>query len=112
MASNILNLEDGTFSEGSKYREGKYVQKGPVHVRLQQRLGRNTLTTVQGLSHLYDLKGIVEACKRKFGCNGTVVVHPEYGKVIKLQGDQRHNITDLMIKTGIVRRDQIKVHGL
>ncbi|XP_069194987.1 eukaryotic translation initiation factor eIF1-like [Procambarus clarkii] len=57
------------------------VQDGLVHIRIQQRNGRKTLTTVQGLSSDYDLKKIVRACKKEFACNGTVVEHPEYGEV-------------------------------
>lgn len=44
------------------------VQDGFVHIRIQQRSGRKTLTTVQGLSSEYDLKKIVRACK-KVRCN-------------------------------------------
>jgi len=40
------------------------VQDGLVHVRIQQRNGRKTLTTIQGLSAEYDLKKIVRACKK------------------------------------------------
>lgn len=51
--------------------------------RIQQRNGRKTLTTVQGLSADYDLKKIVRACKKEFACNGTIVEHSEYGEVSK-----------------------------
>lgn len=37
---------------------------GLVHIRIQQRNGRKTLTTVQGLSANYDLKKIVRTCKK------------------------------------------------
>ena len=40
------------------------VQDGLVHIRIQQRNGRKTLTTIQGLSSEYDLKKIVRACKK------------------------------------------------
>lgn len=40
------------------------VQDGLVHIRIQQRNGRKTLTTVQGLSSDYDLKKIVRAFKK------------------------------------------------
>jgi hypothetical protein len=43
------------------------VQDGLVHIRIQQRNGRKTLTTVQGLSSEYDLKKIVRACKKVTG---------------------------------------------
>ena len=35
-----------------------------IHVRIQQRNGRKTLTTVQGISDDYDKKKIVKACKK------------------------------------------------
>ena len=87
------------------------VQEGLVHIRIQQRNGRKTLTTIQGLSAKYDLKKIVRACKKEFACNGTVVEHPEYGEVLQLQGDQRHKICDWLTKTSLVKSDQLKVHG-
>ena len=38
--------------------------EGHIHIRIQQRNGRKTLTTVQGLRSDYDLKKIVKACKK------------------------------------------------
>lgn len=35
-----------------------------IHIRIQQRNGRKTLTTVQGISHNFDKKKIVKACKK------------------------------------------------
>ncbi|XP_008485331.1 uncharacterized protein LOC103522001 [Diaphorina citri] len=87
------------------------VQDGLVHIRIQQRNGRKTLTTVQGLSSEYDLKKIVRACKKEFACNGTVIEHPEYGEVLQLQGDQRENICQWLTKTGLAKPEQLKVHG-
>lgn len=40
------------------------VQDRLVHIRIQQRNGRKTLTTVQGLSQDYDLKRIAKVCKK------------------------------------------------
>ena len=81
-----------------------------IHIRIQQRNGRKTLTSVQGLSEEYDLnhglkytlhvlqffyqplpcifcqRKIIKVCKRHFACNGTVVEHSEYGEVIQFQG--------------------------
>lgn len=51
------------FADASKGAEDD-VQDGLVHIRIQQRNGRKTLTTVQGLSSDYDLKKIVRACKK------------------------------------------------
>ncbi|XP_059620285.1 eukaryotic translation initiation factor eIF1 [Phlebotomus argentipes] len=87
------------------------VQDGLVHIRIQQRNGRKTLTTVQGLSSDYDLKKIVRTCKKEFACNGTVIEHPEYGEVLQLQGDQRENICRWLTKSGLAKAEQLKVHG-
>nr|KAF6295532.1 eukaryotic translation initiation factor 1 [Myotis myotis] len=69
-----------------------------IHIRIQQRNGRKTLTTVQGIADDYDKKKLVKAFKKKFACNGTVIEHPEYGEVIQLQGDQRKNICQFLVE--------------
>lgn len=40
------------------------LQDGLIHIRIQQRSGRKTLTTVQGIADSYDKKKIVKACKK------------------------------------------------
>nr|ACO10359.1 translation factor SUI1 homolog [Caligus rogercresseyi] len=86
---SLDNLRDfDPFADAAK-GDDESVQDGLVHIRIQQRSGRKTLTTIQGLSNEYDLKKIVRACKKEFACNGTVVDHQEYGKCLQLQGDQR-----------------------
>ena len=40
-----------------------------------------------------------------------MVDHPEYGEVIQLQGDQRNNIGDFLVKVGLASKDQLKLHG-
>jgi len=82
-----------------------------VHIRIQQRNGRKTLTTIQGINSKYDLKKIAKNCKKEFNCNGTVVDHPEYGEVIQLTGDQRDKVEKWLLETTIVKKEQLKVHG-
>ncbi|CAD7702985.1 unnamed protein product [Ostreobium quekettii] len=84
---------------------------GAVHVRVQQRNGRKSLTTVQGLPVGYDKRKILKALKKDFCCNGHVVEDPELGQVIQLQGDQRKNILAFLVQTKLVKKDQIKIHG-
>nr|ACO10483.1 translation factor SUI1 homolog [Caligus rogercresseyi]ACO11036.1 translation factor SUI1 homolog [Caligus rogercresseyi] len=108
---SLDNLRDfDPFADAAK-GDDESVQDGLVHIRIQQRSGRKTLTTIQGLSNEYDLKKIVRACKKEFACNGTVVDHQEYGKCLQLQGDQRQNICGWLTKCGLVKADQLKVHG-
>ncbi|XP_036124368.1 eukaryotic translation initiation factor 1-like [Molossus molossus] len=82
-----------------------------IHRRIQQRNGRKTLTTVQGIADDHNKKKLVKAFKKKFACSGTVIEHPEYGEVIQLQGDQRKNIYQFLVEIGLAKEDQLKVHG-
>jgi translation initiation factor 1 len=82
-----------------------------VHIRVQQRNGKKSLTTVQGLKKSYDYKKVLKALKKEFCCNGTVVDDPELGQVIQLQGDQRKNVLQFLTQEGLVKKDLIKIHG-
>ncbi|XP_048469825.1 eukaryotic translation initiation factor 1b [Rhincodon typus] len=82
-----------------------------IYIRIQQRNGRETPTTIQGIADAYDKKKLMKAFKKKFACNGTVIEHPEYGEVIQLQGDQWKNICQFILEVGIVKQKQLKVYG-
>ncbi|KAH7112905.1 protein translation factor SUI1 [Dendryphion nanum] len=89
-------------------------QQNYIHIRIQQRNGRKTLTTVQGLPKKFDQKKILKVIKKKFACNGTVVEDETMGEVIQLQGDQRKDVQDFLVdKKGGLGLDNktIKVHG-
>ncbi|MBW0483994.1 hypothetical protein O181_023709 [Austropuccinia psidii MF-1] len=81
-----------------------------VHIRIQQRNGRKTLTTLQGLPTEYDPKKLLKAFKKDFACNGTLVQDEELGQVIQLQGDQRNKVLLLLVEAGIPKAS-IKIHG-
>nr|GMC72472.1 protein translation factor SUI1 homolog [Ipomoea batatas] len=55
--------------------------KDYVHIRVQQRNGRKSLTTVQGLKKEFSYNKILKDLKKEFCCNGTVVQDPELGQV-------------------------------
>ncbi|XP_055961246.1 protein translation factor SUI1 homolog isoform X1 [Mercurialis annua] len=107
-----------------------------VHIRTQQRNGRKSLTTVQGLMKEFSYNKILKDLKKEFCCNGTVVQDPELGQVfllrhssccchlwacnatnccinqvIQLQGDQRKNVSTFLIQAGVVKKEHIKIHG-
>jgi len=82
-----------------------------IHIRIQQRNGRKTLTTVQGIAEKFDKKRIVKALKKQFACNGTVIEHPEYGEVIQLQGDQRAHVQSFLLENGLGQKESLKIHG-
>ncbi|KDP20792.1 hypothetical protein JCGZ_21263 [Jatropha curcas] len=82
-----------------------------VHIRVQQRNGRKSLTTVQGLKKEFSYNMILKDLKKEFCCNGTVVQDPELGQVIQLQGDQRKNVSTFLVQARIVKKEHIKIHG-
>ncbi|XP_061339511.1 protein translation factor SUI1 homolog 2-like [Gastrolobium bilobum] len=82
-----------------------------VHIRIQQRNGKKSLTTVQGLKKEFSYEKILKDLKKEFCCNGNVVQDKELGKIIQLQGDQRKNVSQFLVQAGLVRKDQIKIHG-
>jgi len=83
-----------------------------VHIRNQQRNGRKSVTTVQGLDKAFDLKKMVRALKKEFSCNGTVIDDPEHGCIIQLQGDQRQAVKEFLEREGICVPDQVRIHGV
>ncbi|KAG5393090.1 hypothetical protein IGI04_023053 [Brassica rapa subsp. trilocularis] len=61
-----------------------------IHIRVQQRNGRKSLTTVQGLKKEYIYRNIHKDLKKEVCCNGTLVhdselgqVHVFYSKILK-----------------------------
>ncbi|TKA23917.1 Eukaryotic translation initiation factor eIF-1 [Salinomyces thailandicus] len=103
--------EAGDDNSGQTSREN---QSGYIHIRIQQRNGRKTLTTVQGLPKKFDQKKILKVIKKKFACNGTIVNDTEMGEVIQLQGDQRKDVQEFLVdkKEGLeLDAKTIKVHG-
>lgn len=138
---NIFNLRSadpfadvtGPSSSESAATGGVTAQRSSnlIHIRIQQRSGKKTLTTVQvrpsiwfcfllirlvfsflqGIGEEFDKKLLIRALKKKFACNGTVVEHPEYGEVIQLQGDQRANVSQFLKEIGMCQAEQLIVHG-
>ncbi|KAJ5538017.1 protein translation factor SUI1 [Penicillium frequentans] len=87
-----------------------------VHIRIQQRNGRKTLTTCQGLPDKYDQKKILKRMKKIYACNGNIVKDDEMGEVIQLQGDQlkaaeEEDSFKKLRGYGMAMKVKVKVHG-
>ncbi|KAG5221172.1 Eukaryotic translation initiation factor eIF [Salix suchowensis] len=107
-------------------------QQNYIHIRIQQRNGRKTLTTLQGLPTGEIIRSLFRAAAltleqnmmrrsysrpsrrymtiAEFACNGTLVEDEEMGQVIQLQGDQRLKISNFLTENGIDKKT-IKLHG-
>eukprot|EP00906_Rhabdomonas_costata_P032914 RCo046352 len=82
-----------------------------VHVRVQQRNGRKSITTIQGLSSDLDLKLILKELKKSFNCNGSIVEDKELGTIVQLQGDQRDCVKKFLLEEGLVGKENLQIHG-
>ena len=112
MSIQNLNSIDPFADEGDPLADNQDVgsQADYIHIRIQQRNGRKTLTTLQGLPKQYDPKKLLKAFKKEFACNGTLVEDEKMGQVIQLQGDQRAKISNFLVENGL-EKGTIKVHG-
>ncbi|EON98989.1 putative translation initiation factor protein [Phaeoacremonium minimum UCRPA7] len=121
---SIENLKTyDPFAEADEDTGEKTKAADYIHIRIQQRNGRKTLTTVQGIPPKFSRKKILAVVKKKFGkfcpppsprpCNGTIVTDAEMGEVIQLQGDQRKAMQEfLTAKDGLeLDPNTIKIHG-
>ncbi|ORX33854.1 translation initiation factor SUI1-domain-containing protein [Kockovaella imperatae] len=101
-----------------------------IHIRLQQRNGRKTVTTVQGVPEKYDPKKLLKAMKKEFACNGHVAssadssdedspgpnkTGQEFGRILQFSGDQRTKVKEFLVDCGLVTekeaKDLIVIHG-
>uniref|UniRef100_A0A0K3CI25 FGENESH: predicted gene_9.496 protein n=1 Tax=Rhodotorula toruloides TaxID=5286 RepID=A0A0K3CI25_RHOTO len=141
VSSTLLNKPYDAFAdEGAdeevvvETKSKKQQQSNHIHIRIQQRNGRKTITTLQGVPTEYDLKKLLKAFKsaphhpsllqvlaglierllggvtEEFACNGAIIEDEDLGKVIQLQGDQRTKIQEMLIEEGI-EKETIKMHG-
>merc|ERR1719326_1009495 len=96
---------------------------GKVHIRVQQRNGRKSWTTVQGIPDKVklpksgkvfpvDFDKLLRALKKIFQTNGTLIADAEHGKILQMQGDLRKDIAQfLIVETMLVTKEQVMVHG-
>ncbi|KAI9257249.1 translation initiation factor SUI1 [Phascolomyces articulosus] len=104
-----LNVPFDPFAEVEEENSPKATNH--IHLRIQQRNGRKTLTTLQGLPTQYDNKKILKVFKKTLACNGTIVDDDDLGEVLQMSGDQRLKIAEFLVKEGIAKKSEIKIHG-
>ena len=82
-----------------------------IHIRIQQRSSRQSLTLIEGLDSDLDLERICKYMRRSFNCNGTVL----NDVVISLQGDQRDNVAKWLVTNEVLTpseaKERLVVHG-
>ncbi|KAK3941896.1 translation initiation factor SUI1-domain-containing protein [Diplogelasinospora grovesii] len=111
---SIENLKSyDPFAEADEATGNTNAPPKDIHIRIQQRNGRKTLTTIQGIPDNFDYKKILKVIKKEFACNGTIIEDKD-GDVIQLQGDQRVKIKEFLVdkEAGLAMdAKRVKVHG-
>jgi len=110
MSIENLKSYDPFADDGGSNQDSSKSQEN-IHIRIQQRNGCKTLTTVAGLPKEFDLKRILKVLKKEFATNGTIVEDAEAGQVIQFQGDQRQKIHDFIVNDLEIKKDKVKIHG-
>ena len=81
-----------------------------VHIRIKQRNGKKSTTSIEHLPKFVDLGAILREMKRKFNCNGSVQ-ECEDDKFIQLFGDQRIVAKNYLVHHNIIGEQDIVIHG-
>merc|ERR1712048_451411 len=90
--------------------------KSKIHIRMQQRNGRKSWTTVAGFPESVRLpksgRVLPVDFEKTFKTNGVLIRDAEHGRIIQLQGDLRKEVAEfLMDATALVTKEQIMIHG-
>jgi translation initiation factor 1 len=90
------------------FADNKPVAK--INIRIQQRNGKKSITTIQGLDADLDEKRICRAMRKEFNCNGNIEEDKDYGTIIQLQGDHTDYMHEYLLNNDI-DESSIKIKG-
>lgn len=95
-----------------------------VHIRVQQRNGRKSWTLVEGIDDIYKaeqgnngfdkfMKRIIKEFRKEFHCSVSLQKDKDNDDkcIIQMQGDKREEVKEYLIKSGLVDKDNIIMHG-
>ena len=92
---NMMFQQSNVFDDEENHESGQQrIHRSIVHIRVQQRNGKKSITTVQGLADDLDLVKILKALKKTLNTNGTILNDEEFGEILNMQGDQRKAISE------------------
>jgi len=107
----------------AKDAKGETDGEGPrslIHIRNQQRNGKKSVTSIQGLAppqcadhntRESGIKVLTRKLKKRLKCNGTFCEHGSLGIVIQLQGDCRCECKKILSELNICSKEEIVIHG-
>ena len=105
----ILNFTNGldAFENENEYKN----ISNKIHIRIQQRNGKKSITSVTGLPDDLDLKKTLKYFKKTLNCNGSISKDEEFGNILQLQGDHRASVKNFLLEQEITILENIIIHG-
>ena len=82
-----------------------------VHIRIQQRNARKSITTIQNIKTDTPMKNIARELSRNLHCSAAIKNDKRFGEVIQIQGDVRNEVATFLVQEGISNRKYIHIHG-
>jgi len=101
------NSDDSDDWDWTHREETSSVSETIIDIRIQQRNGRKSVTTIAGINLKYKLQIILNDMKKQFHCNGILVDKT----IIQLQGDHRQRVVKFLLENELCTKDEIKIHG-
>lgn len=103
-------MEDILFQESFNPFEDTTLDVPIVHLRIQKRTVRKSITIVEGLDKSI-CKVVLKEFRKRFNTNGALKVDNDDLYVLQIQGDKRKEISDYLIEKEITDEDHIHIHG-
>ena len=82
-----------------------------VHIRMIEQ-GRRKTTIIQNLPEEFMTKEVLKKFNKVLCCSGYFATDPIYGDVIKLMGNHREAVKNILIEKGVVMSCNIIIHGI
>ena len=97
--------------ENEEFAVGKIkADEVKIHIRIQQRNARKSITILEGLSPDVDVLKLLRALRKKFNCMGTHVLD-QNKSCLQFSGDQRDNLLRFLVEEHLAERKNIVLHG-
>ena len=106
--SNPILFNDDSNSDSDSDIE--YMEDAQIHLRLQQRTVRKSITIVEGMTK-DNGEIMVKYLRKSLNTNGNVCKDSEGNTIIQFQGDKRKDIRRYLIDNGIISKKNITIHG-
>ncbi len=109
---NLYNPNADILGDLEDEVSGKTGKHSKMHLRLQQRNGKKSITILEGAHSEFDLKGILRAMKKKFSCGGALKKDDDDKPILTLSGDHRKEVVEFLVNNQhIAEESDFVVHG-